>query len=120
MLLAIVERHHLGEVETSFADVFYVARELHRQLGGVDLLLRAGAVDAAVTRPAPPPAPDPLPRGADPAGSVAALLQDGMRVFVTASDLTRCGLAGARLLPGVVPAADRQPDWDGYQRVWFL
>ncbi|MFC7617397.1 hypothetical protein ACFQV2_32245 [Actinokineospora soli] len=38
--LAIVERAYRGAVEKQFFDALYLAVELHRQLGGMDLLLR--------------------------------------------------------------------------------
>jgi hypothetical protein len=122
MLLAIVERNHRGAVESQFADVFYVARELHRQLDGVDLVLRGAAVNAAVHAP-PPDTPADLPgiwlppQPPDPQDSVAALIADGMRVYVETADLAPFGLADAPVLPGIRPDA---PAWDAYDGVWFL
>lgn len=116
MLLAVVEQTHRGATETQFADVFYVARELHRQLGRVDVVLRGAAVDAAVRRTAPVPETAGVP-APDPAASVTALLEDGIRVYAATADLARQGLADSPLLAGV---REGEPEWDRYERVWFL
>jgi hypothetical protein len=122
--LLIIERASPGAVETQFADVLYVARELCRQLGDTELLLRADAVTAAV---------EAVPTGllavgdtpiavADDRNSIRALLGDGVTVHVDTDDLGALGIGPDRLLPGVHPVAGDTfaREWDRYRRVWFL
>lgn len=47
-VLGIVERAYRGAVEKQFFDVLYMSVELHRQLGGMDILLRGPAVTCAL------------------------------------------------------------------------
>jgi len=115
--LAVVERGYRGSVETQFADVLYLVRELNRQFGGLDLSLRGLAVTYAVA--AAPVAPavgvDALP---DPRASLRTLLDEGVAVTVADADLAAAGLPGdVPLLPGVVRGAAR---WSDYRAVWFL
>ncbi|WP_026424624.1 hypothetical protein [Actinokineospora inagensis] len=115
--LAIVERGYRGSVETQFADVLYLVRELNRQLDGLDLSLRGLAVTYAVTADPVPPVVglDTLP---DPRASLRTLLDEGVTVTVTDDDLAAAGLPGdVQLLPGVVRGAAR---WTDYRAVWFL
>ena len=123
-LLAIVQRAHRGAVETQFADVFWVAREFHRQLGALDLLLRGTAVTAAVRDEGSGPDAYPQIFGTVPdhRESVRTLLADGVRVLVDAHDLGALGLAGAALLPGAArhDAACGALAWSDYDEVWFL
>lgn len=115
--LAVVERGYRGAVETQFADVLYLVRELNRQLGGLDLSLRGLAATYAVTAAPPDPVVgvDTLP---DPRASLRTLLAEGVTVSVADADLEALGLPGdVPLLPGVVRGAAR---WSDYRAVWFL
>ncbi|MFF7793106.1 hypothetical protein [Streptomyces sp. NPDC007991] len=125
-LLAVLERPvQTGQVETSYADLLYVVRELHRQFGGVRLLLRGAAVTAAVdgTRHGPPPLGPALRALApSPAEGLAALLADGVTVRADLASLTRLGLAQRRLVSGVLAcdAGRLAEELPAYERVWFL
>jgi len=106
--LGIVERAHRGAVEKQFFDGLYLAAELHRQLGGLEILLRGPAAGCAARTGAA----EPLRFGgrvvdtlADPANGVRRLLADGVPVWVEEPDLVALGLAGEGLL------------WDGVRRV---
>jgi hypothetical protein len=123
--LAIVERAYRGAVEKQFFDSLCLAAELHRQLGGLDLLLCGPAVSYAL-RAGPPPAlrfgdrvVDTL---SDPRATLRWLLAAGVRVWVCAPDLAALGLAGdGRLLDGVRPApADLAARWPDYRTVFYL
>ncbi|MFL6129409.1 MAG: hypothetical protein ACJ73E_10140 [Mycobacteriales bacterium] len=123
--LAIVERAYRGAVEKQFFDSLCLAVELHRQLGGLDLLLRGPAVSYAL-RADPPPA---LRLGgrvldtlSDPRADLRRLLDAGVRVWVSGPDLAALGLAGAgRLLAGVRPApAELAARWPDYRTVFYL
>jgi hypothetical protein len=106
--LAILERAHRGAIEKQFFDGLYLAAELRRQMGGLELLLRGSAVGcAARSGPA-----QPLRLGgrltgtlADPADGVRRLLADGVAVWVEEPDLAALSLIGDGLL------------WDGVRRV---
>jgi hypothetical protein len=123
--LAIIERGYRGSAETQFADVLYLVRELNRQLGGLDLLLRG----LAVTYAAPGPGPtievagrtlDTLP---DPRESLRTLIKEGVQVRVEEADLNALGLTKCDgLLPGVELASwDVAAQlWNDYRDVWFL
>jgi hypothetical protein len=130
-VLAIIENGHRGGVETQFADVFYLVRELNRQVGRIDVLLRGPAVICALNAVKPDgaaradrevrigPAVAPLP---DPPASIRALLGDGMSVVVDGGDLAALGLGVERLVAGVTVTdgeADAA-DWLDYDGVWFL
>lgn len=125
-LLAVLERPvQTGEVETSYADVLYVVRELHRQFGGVHLLLRGAAVTAAVDGARQePPALGPTLRAVAPgrAEGLAALLADGVTVRADTASLARLALAPHRLVSGVQPcdAGLLAAELPAYERVWFL
>ncbi|WP_457034266.1 hypothetical protein [Kitasatospora sp. P5_F3] len=125
-LLAVLERPvQTGAVETSFADVLYAARELNRQFGGLDLVLRGAAVTAAVDAPRTGPLPLGLAGAApvaDPATGLTDLLADGAVVRADLAGLARLGLGPDRLLPGVRPFdGDRLAELlPAYEQVWFL
>lgn len=122
--LAIVERAYRGAAETQFADVLYLLRELNRQLGGLDLVLRGLAVSYAVAGPMPALQVggrklDTLP---DPSTSLATLIAEGVGVRVESADLYALGLTkNDGLLPGVQCTAwDEALRWNEYHNVWFL
>ncbi|MGW3957055.1 hypothetical protein ACWEKM_40610 [Streptomyces sp. NPDC004752] len=123
-VLAIVERGYRGTLEKQFFDELYLATELHRQLGGLDILLRGTAVGYALAAH-PPPA---LRVGnrtvatlSDPRGGLRVLLDAGVGVWAEESGLTALGsprpvLAGIRLA-GKDEMAAR---WGEYRMVFFL
>lgn len=123
--LAIIERGYRGSVETQFADALYLVRELNRQLGGIDLVLRGLAVTYAVA--APPSvlrladrSVDTLP---DPRASLCTLISEGVGVCVEGADLNTLGLTKEDgLLPGVryTPWEETALQWADYAQVWFL
>ncbi|MFD3875217.1 hypothetical protein [Streptomyces sp. NPDC058623] len=123
--LLIIERAYRGSVETQFADVLYLARELNRQQGGLDILLRGLAVTFAAADPvrARPVRIgrrdlDTLP---DPREALRTLLADGAGVWAEESDLARFETGPHWVLPGVRRAApDGPPDWSAYRGVHFL
>ncbi|MGW0783130.1 hypothetical protein [Streptomyces sp. NPDC002913] len=125
-LLAVLERPvQTGPVETSYADVLYVARELHRQFGALELILRGAAVTAGVEAADPgPPALGPQLQAVvpSPASGVADLIADGAAVWADEASLARLGLATGRLVNGVRTCdAGRLADvLPGHERVWFL
>lgn len=122
--LAIVERAYRGVLEKQFFDELYLAAELHRQLGGLDLLLRGPAVSYAVAAP-----PVPALRIGDrtvatvtnPRAHLRTLLDAGVRVW--AEESSRAAYApGTALLEGVATAADGElaGRWPDYRMVCFL
>ncbi|GIG63043.1 hypothetical protein Lfu02_74150 [Longispora fulva] len=122
--LAVVDRAYRGGPEVQFCDLLYLARGLHRQLGGLDVVLRGSAVTFAVDT-------NPLPRlrvGAryldlpDPRRSLRALLAADSAVSVDEPALRALGLTPDRVLPGVVcrDSASLTRDWPDYEGVWFL
>ncbi|AOR31291.1 hypothetical protein BFF78_09790 [Streptomyces fodineus] len=123
-VLAIVERGYRGALDKQFFDELYLATELHRQLGGLDILLRGTAVGYALDAP-PPPA---LRIGArtldtltDPRAGLRSLLEAGVGVWVEEPALTALGsprppLAGIRLARDGEVAAR----WAEYRMVFFL
>ncbi|GAA2244880.1 hypothetical protein GCM10010232_34890 [Streptomyces amakusaensis] len=123
--LLIIERAYRGGVETQFADVLYFARELNRQQGGLDILLRGLAVTFAAADPAPTPVIhlagrelDTLP---DPRAAVRTLLAEGAGIWAQDGELERLGAGPGWLLEGVRPTSDAAfPDWPGYRSVHFL
>ncbi|MFI9152074.1 hypothetical protein [Streptomyces sp. NPDC053367] len=124
--LLIIERAYRGAVETQFADVLYLARELNRQQNGTDILLRGLAVTCAAADPRPAPAVvvgrrklDTLP---DPRDSVRSLLENGATVWAEEADLALFETGPAWLQPRVRRAgpADPLPDWSTYRSVYFL
>jgi hypothetical protein len=123
-VLAIVERGYRGALEKQFFDELYLATELHRQLGGLDVLLRGPAVTYALDAP-PPPAlrigdrtVDTL---TDPREGLRSLLDAGVGVWVEEPALAALGsprppLDGVRLArQGEVAAR-----WGEYRMVFFL
>ncbi|MCA6094678.1 hypothetical protein LE181_21210 [Streptomyces sp. SCA3-4] len=125
-VLAIVERAYRGSVEKQFVDALYLASELHRQLGGMDILLRGQAVTYAA-RDARVPA---LRLGArvvdtltDPRADVRTLLDAGLRVYAEEPGLAAYGLEDQdRLLDGVqrISADEAAARWAAYRMVCFL
>lgn len=123
--LIIIERAYRGSVETQFADVLYFIRELSRQLGGIDLVLRGLAVTYAVKGSCTAihlggRNVNTLP---DPCRSVQTLLDEGVTVFVEEPDLAALRLSdGDRLLSGVRLArvGELALRWSDYRGVWFL
>lgn len=123
--LAIVERAYRGAVEKQFFDSLCLAAELHRRLGGLDLLLRGPAVSYALRADPPPPlklGDRVLDTLTDPRAGLRRLLNAGVRVWVAGADLAALGLAGGdRLLDGVVPApAGLAARWGDYRTVCYL
>ncbi|WP_051838462.1 hypothetical protein [Streptomyces sp. NRRL WC-3742] len=126
--LAIVERGHRGALEKQFFDALYLAAELHRQLGGLDVLLRGQAATHAV-RARPLPA---LRLGdtvvetlTDPRAGLRTLIDAGVRVWAEESALAAFGFTGTDpdvLLDGVRVAADGELAlrWPEYRMVCFL
>jgi hypothetical protein len=124
--LGIVERAHRGAVEKQFFDGLYLAAELHRQLGGLEILLRGAAAGCAARTATV----EPLRFGgcvvgtlSDPADGVRRLLADGVAVWVEEPDLVALGLAGdGRLWDGVrtVPAGALAARWAEFRMVFFL
>lgn len=123
--LAILERAYRGAVEKQFFDSLCLAVELHRQLGGLDLLLCGPAVSYAL-RAAPPPAlrlgDRVLDTLSDPRADLRRLLAAGVRVWVREPDLAALGLAGGdRLLDGVrLAPAGLAARWPDYRTVFYL
>ncbi|GAA4656353.1 hypothetical protein GCM10023347_02210 [Streptomyces chumphonensis] len=125
--LVLVDRAYRGSVETQFADVLYIIRELNRQTGGLHLALRGHAVTYAVAAPEYEPSVhlgsrtlDTLP---DPRRSVRTMLDEGATVWVEEADLQRIGpKAASRLLPGTRTAAPGELAlrWFSYSQVWFM
>lgn len=122
----IVERAYRGSVETQFADTLYFARELHRQCGGLDIVLRGPAAGYAVRTESGPALRiadkvlDTLP---DPRRSLRQMLDDGVRAWVEEPDIAVLGSsARERVLPGVqvVPPHELTARWSDYDRVWFF
>ncbi|MFF3291883.1 hypothetical protein [Streptomyces sp. NPDC003023] len=126
-VLAIVERGYRGALEKQFFDELYLATELHRQLGGLDILLRGRAVTYALTAPPVPPlrignrTVDTL---GDPRKGLRALLDAGVGVWAEEPGLTALGAAGSpdRLLAGIQVAAEGETAarWTDYRMVCFL
>lgn len=123
-LLVVLERGHRGVAEVQFADLLYVCRGLHSQLGGIDLVLRGSSVSFAVDTPpcAPVRVGDQVVSAPDRNAALRALLDDGVRAWVDEHDLRRHGFGTDRLISGVVPGdiASLAAAWPEYQGVWFL
>ncbi|MFJ4095306.1 hypothetical protein ACIPYS_27265 [Kitasatospora sp. NPDC089913] len=125
-VLAIVDRAYRGAVEKQFVDTLYLVRELHRQMGGLDILLRGQAVGyaARAARVAPLRFGDRVVETlSDPRRDVQALLDAGIRVLAEEPGLTASGLAGReQLLEGVelIGARAAAESWSGYGTVCFL
>jgi hypothetical protein len=123
--LAIVEKAYRGALEKQFFDALYLAVELHRQLGGLDLLLRGRAVTYGV-RAEPVPA---LRIGGrtvdtltDPRRDLRTLMDTGVRVHAEEDGLAAHGLGPDRLLDGVLPVsgAGMALRWPEYRMVCYL
>ncbi|MGW3298345.1 hypothetical protein [Streptomyces rubiginosohelvolus] len=124
--LLIIERAYRGALETQFADVLYLARELNRQQGGTDILLRGLAVTyaAAGARPAPAVVAggrtvDTLP---DPRRSVRTLIEEGAVIWAEEDDIALFATGPDWLLPGVRRGgpSNALPAWSTYRGVYFL
>ncbi|MFB7668830.1 hypothetical protein ACFC1R_33735 [Kitasatospora sp. NPDC056138] len=124
--LLIIERAYRGALETQFADVLYLARELNRQQGGTDILLRGLAVTYAAAGAGPAPAVTVGSRKLEtlpaPRDSVQSLLDHGATVWAEEVDLAAFETGPHWLRPGVRRAgpADPLPDWSSYRGVYFL
>jgi hypothetical protein len=124
-LLVVLERGYRGTAEVQFSDLLYVCRGLHRQLGGLDLVLRGSAVTFAVDAAPVPPlriGGRELDATPDPRASLRGLLAGGVRAWVDEEELGRRGFRTDRLISGVVPGGLTALTalWPDYQRVWFL
>ncbi|NJC70668.1 hypothetical protein HC031_13230 [Planosporangium thailandense] len=124
--LAIVEKAYRGAVETQFFDALYSAVELHRQLGGLEVLLRGAAASYAVEAP---PVPTLTIGGRivdtlnDARHGLRALLDAGVAVWVEEPGLAALGPhTRTRLVPGVrrVAAGELAGQWSTYRMVFFL
>ncbi|MFD1147568.1 hypothetical protein [Saccharothrix hoggarensis] len=124
--LAIVERAYRGALEKQFFDALYLAVELHRQLGGLDVLLRGPAVSYAAARAEVGPIDvgrrrvDTL---TDPRRDLTRLRESGVDIWVEERDLAPFGVTGpGALLPGIRTAAPGElaRRWPDYRRVCFL
>ncbi|MCB5181526.1 hypothetical protein [Streptomyces antimicrobicus] len=123
-VLAIVERGYRGALEKQFFDELYLATELHRQLGGLDILLRGSAVSYAVDA-GPVPA---LRIGGrtvdtltDPRKGLRVLLDLGVRVWVEEPDIAALG-SPRPLIQGVALTRPGEiaEQWGDYRLVFFL
>jgi len=124
--LAIVERAYRGALEKQFFDALYMVVELHRQMGGTDILLRGNAVTYAVRDAEVPPVRlgrrtvDTL---TDPRRDLRTLLELGVRVLVEEADLSACGFGAGDLLGPEVSthsAEEIAARWGDYWMVCFL
>ena len=123
-VLAIVERGYRGALEKQFFDELYLATELHRQLGGLDILLRGSAVSYALAAD-PPPALRVGNRSiatlSDPRSGLRLLLDAGVGIWVEQPALT--ALRSPRpVLEGIRLAAEDEmaARWGEYRMVFFL
>ncbi|MFJ3928509.1 hypothetical protein [Streptomyces sp. NPDC090022] len=123
-VLAIVERGYRGALEKQFFDELYLATELHRQLGGLDILLRGSAVGYALDAG---PVPGLRFGGrtvdtlTDPRKGLRTLLDLGVRVRVEEPDVA--ALRSPRPLiegVGVTRAGETAEHWGDYRLVFFL
>ncbi|MCL6292859.1 hypothetical protein [Streptomyces sp. 43Y-GA-1] len=125
-VLGIVERAYRGAVEKQFFDVLYMAVELHRQLGGMDILLRGPAVTCALRAAETAPLTfggRVLDTLSDQRRDLRALLAAGVRVLVQEEDLTDLGLGPADLVDAAVrPVTSAQLSgwWPHYRMVSYL
>ncbi|MFJ9715270.1 hypothetical protein ACIRPQ_04885 [Streptomyces sp. NPDC101213] len=120
-----MEKAYRGALEKQFFDALYLAVELNRQLGGLDVLLRGRAVTYGV-RARPVPA---LRIGSrtvdtltDPRRDLRTLMDAGVRVHAEESGLAAHGLSADRLLDGVLPVPDGSMAlrWPEYRMVCYL
>jgi hypothetical protein len=123
-VLAIVERGYRGTLEKQFFDELYLATELHRQLGGLDILLRGPAVTYALDAD---PAPalrignrtvDTL---SDPRKGLRSLLDAGVGVWTEEPALAALG-SSRPVLDGIRLAGEGEmaARWGEYRMVFFL
>ncbi|WP_049579675.1 hypothetical protein [Streptomyces sp. SBT349] len=125
-VLAIVERAYRGTVEKQYADTLYLAAELHRQMGGMDILLRG----LAVTYAAAGAHVGQLRFGGllidtltDQRSDVQVLLRAGLRLYAEESAVRAYGLdREGRLLDGVrtISTTEAAARWSDYRTVCFL
>lgn len=124
--LAIMERAYRGAVEKQFFDALYLAVELHRQLGGLDVLLRGPAVTYAAAGArvgAIRVGGRTVDTLTDPRADLVRLQGAGVGVWVERPDLAPFGVDGpGALLPGVRVAEEGElaRRWDEYRMVCFL
>lgn len=121
-----MERAYRGALDKQYFDALYIAAELHRRLGGLDLLLRGPAVSYAA-----PAQPTPALRIGnrtvdtltDPRRDLATLIEAGARVWAERADLAvfAPGSEG-RLHDGVRLAepGELAARWPDYRMVCFL
>ncbi|MER6300586.1 hypothetical protein ABT247_13580 [Kitasatospora sp. NPDC001539] len=125
-VLAIVDRGYRGAIEKQFVDTLYLVRELHRQMGGMDILLRGQAVSyaARAARVAPLRFGDRVVETlSDPRRDVRALLDAGIRVRAEEPGLLASGMTGGeQLLEGVelIGAQAAAESWSEYRMICFL
>ncbi|MBB1252749.1 hypothetical protein [Streptomyces alkaliterrae] len=123
--LALVEKAYRGALEKQFFDSLYLATELHRQLGGLDILLRGRAVTYGIEAP-PVPAlrmgSRTLDTLSDPRRDLRALIAAGVGVWAERDALAAHGLQEAPLLDGVRTVADGETAarWPEYRMVFYL
>ncbi|MGW3040431.1 hypothetical protein ACWC9T_10345 [Kitasatospora sp. NPDC001159] len=113
-------------MEKQFVDTLYLVRELHRQMGGMDILLRGQAVSYAARAATVAP----LRFGnrvvetlSDPRKDVQALLDAGIRVRAEEPGLIASGMTGRdQLLEGVelIGARTSAESWSEYRMICFL
>ncbi|MFC9897586.1 hypothetical protein ACFVMC_28170 [Nocardia sp. NPDC127579] len=126
--LVIVERAYRGAIEVGYFDVLYQLLELHRQLAGVDLLLRDHAATYALdTAEFGPESLTGLFGGApiavnDPRSEVRRLLETGVRVLVCHDDIVGLRLRPERLRAGVriVDDAELYGRWPDYSQILYM
>lgn len=123
-VLAIVERGYRGTLEKQFFDELYLATELHRQLGGLDILLRGPAVTYALEAGPVPPlrignrTVDTL---SDPRKGLRSLLDLGVGVWTEEPALAALG-SPRPVLDGIRLAGEGEmaARWGEYRMVFFL
>ncbi|MGW6544051.1 hypothetical protein ACWGBH_14530 [Streptomyces massasporeus] len=123
-VLAVVERGYRGALDKQFFDELYLATELHRQLGGLDVLLRGTAVTYALDAPPPPPlriGDRVVDTVTDPRAGLRTLLDADVGVWVEEPALAALG-SPRRPLPGVRLAQEGEvaARWKDYRMVFFL
>jgi hypothetical protein len=125
-VLAIVDKAYRGSIEKQFFDSLYLGTELHRQLGGLDLLLRGPAVAYASTRSDVGPVQVGRLRVgslSDPGAGLQRLMDAGAQVLVEAQDLPAFGVrVPDDLRDGIRTAepGELARRWPTYRLVCFL
>ena len=124
--LVIIERAHRGAVEKQFADSLYCTYLFHRDLGGLDLLLRGAAVTYAA-RAAEPPVlrigHEDLSTSTDPHAGLRTLIEAGVDVYAEQEALAALRLDREdRLLGSVcrIGASAMAVRWASYRSVLYL